>query len=32
MLTADEYKQAEFEYMLAEAKRGFKIHATVYTS
>jgi hypothetical protein len=30
MLTADEYKQAEFEYMLAEAKRGFKIHATVY--
>ena len=30
MLTADQYKQAEFELALAEAKRGFKIHAAVY--
>ncbi|HYZ20195.1 MAG TPA: 2TM domain-containing protein [Gaiellaceae bacterium] len=30
MLTADEYRQAEFGYTLEEARRGFKIHATVY--
>jgi hypothetical protein len=30
MLTADQYKQAEFELTLDEAKRGFRIHATVY--
>jgi 2TM domain len=30
MLTADQYREAEFGYSLAEAKRGFKIHATVY--
>jgi hypothetical protein len=30
MLTAEQYKEAEFGYSLAEARRGFKIHATVY--
>jgi hypothetical protein len=30
MLTAEEYRQAEFGYTLAESKRGFKIHAAVY--
>jgi hypothetical protein len=30
MLTAEEYKQAEFEVSLADAKRGFKIHAIIY--
>ena len=30
MLTTDQYKKAEFEYALAEAQRGFKIHAAVY--
>jgi hypothetical protein len=30
MLTAEEYIQAEFDYTLAEARRGFKIHAAVY--
>ena len=30
MLTTDQYKKAEFEYTLAEAQRGFKIHAVVY--
>jgi Na+-driven multidrug efflux pump len=30
MLTADQYREAEFGYSLTEAKRGFKIHATVY--
>jgi 2TM domain len=30
MLTAEEYKQAEFDYTLAEIKRGWKIHAFVY--
>jgi hypothetical protein len=30
MLTTDEYLQAEFGYTLAEARRGFKIHAAVY--
>jgi hypothetical protein len=30
MLTADEYREAEFGYSLAEARRGFKIHAVVY--
>jgi hypothetical protein len=31
MLTADEYRQAEFGYTLAESRRGFKIHAAVFT-
>jgi hypothetical protein len=30
MLTPEEYRQAEFGYTLAESRRGFKIHATVY--
>jgi hypothetical protein len=30
MLTAEEYKQAEFEVALVDMKRGFKIHAAVY--
>jgi Na+-driven multidrug efflux pump len=30
MLTADEYREAEFGYSLAEARSGFKIHAVVY--
>jgi 2TM domain len=30
MLTADQYREAEFGYSLAEARRGFKIHAAVY--
>jgi hypothetical protein len=30
MLTADQYRKAEFGYSLAESKRGFKIHALVY--
>ena len=30
MLTAEEYRQAEFGYTLAEAKRGFKLHAIVF--
>jgi 2TM domain len=30
MLTAEEYRQAEFGYSLAEMRRGFKIHASVY--
>jgi len=30
MLTAEQYLQAEFDYTLAEARRGFKIHAAVY--
>lgn len=30
MLTADEYRQAEFGYTLAESRRGFRIHAAVY--
>jgi hypothetical protein len=30
MLTTEEYLQAEFDYSLAEARRGFKIHAAVY--
>lgn len=30
MLTADEYREAEFGYSLEEAKRGFEIHAAVY--
>ncbi len=30
MLTAEEYRQAEFGYTLTESRRGFKIHATVY--
>jgi hypothetical protein len=32
MLTADQYKQAEFECDVAAAKRGFKIHAAVYAA
>jgi len=30
MLTAEEYKRAEFDVTLAESKRGFKVHALVY--
>ena len=30
MLTADEYRKAEFGFTLAELRRGFKIHAAVY--
>jgi hypothetical protein len=30
VLTADEYRKAEFGYTIAEARRGFKIHAAVY--
>ncbi len=30
MLTAEEYRQAEFGYTLAESRRGFKIHASIY--
>lgn len=30
MLTAEQYREAEFGYTLAEARRGFKIHAAVY--
>jgi hypothetical protein len=30
MLTAEEYRQAEFGYTLAELRRGFRIHAAVY--
>ncbi|HEU4450488.1 MAG TPA: 2TM domain-containing protein [Gaiellaceae bacterium] len=29
-MTTEEYLQAEFDYTLAEARRGFKIHAAVY--
>jgi hypothetical protein len=30
MLTTEEYKEAELELTLAEARRGFKFHASVY--
>jgi len=30
MLTAEEYRKAEFGYTLAESRRGFEIHAAVY--
>jgi hypothetical protein len=30
MLTAEQYRQAELGYTLAEMRRGFKIHAAVY--
>jgi hypothetical protein len=30
MLTADQYRKAEFGYTLTEARRGFKTHAAVY--
>lgn len=30
MLTAEQYREAEFGYSLAESRRGFKIHALVY--
>jgi hypothetical protein len=30
MLTAEEYKKAEFDLKLADERRGFKIHALVY--
>lgn len=30
MLTADQYREAEFGYTLAESRRGFRIHAAVY--
>jgi 2TM domain len=29
MLTADQYREAEFGYTLAESRRGFKIHAAI---
>jgi hypothetical protein len=32
MLTAEEYRKAEFGYTVAEARRGFKAHAAVYTT
>jgi hypothetical protein len=30
VLTAEEYRQAEFGYTRDESRRGFKIHAAVY--
>jgi 2TM domain len=30
MLTAEQYREAEFGYSLEESKRGFKIHALVF--
>jgi hypothetical protein len=30
MMTAEEYRQAEFGFTLAESRRGFRIHAAVY--
>jgi hypothetical protein len=30
MLTAEEYKEAEFGFTLAESRRGWTIHAIVY--
>ncbi len=30
MLTTEQYLEAEFDFSLAEARRGFKIHAAVY--
>lgn len=30
MLTAEEYKRAEFDLALDDSRRGFKIHALVY--
>jgi hypothetical protein len=30
MLTTEEYLEAEFGYSLAEARRGFRIHAVVF--
>jgi len=30
MVTKEEYKLAEHDLMLAESRRGFRIHATVY--
>lgn len=32
MLTAEEYKRAEFGYTLDESKRGFLIHAFVFVA
>lgn len=32
MLTAEEYRKAEFGYTLAQSRRGFKIHAVVYAT
>jgi hypothetical protein len=29
-MTTEEYLQAEFDYSLEEARRGFRIHAVVY--
>lgn len=31
MLTAEQYRQAEFGYTLDESRRGFQIHAVVFT-
>lgn len=28
--TSEQYMQAEFDYTLTEARRGFKIHAVIY--
>lgn len=30
MMTTEEYLEAEFDYSLAEARRGFRIHAIVF--
>ena len=30
MLTANEYREAEFGYSLAESRHGFRVHATIY--
>jgi hypothetical protein len=32
MLTTEEYLEAEFDYSLVEARRGFKIHAAIYAT
>lgn len=32
MLTADQYREAEFGYSLAESRHGFKVHAAVYAT
>jgi hypothetical protein len=30
MLTANQYREAEFGYSLAESRHGFRVHAAVY--
>ena len=32
MLTTEDYLQAEFDYSVAEARRGFRIHALIYAT